>query len=289
MPERERRIVLVHAHPDDECISTGGTIARYSEEGAHVCLITCTNGELGEVADVPELGTVDEIRERLAEVRVRELEEACRRLGAVDLRLFGYHDSGMEGTPSNDEPEAFINQPFDDVVERIVDVLREVRPQVLITYNEYGFYGHPDHVRAHEAATAAVEQAADRGSPRPGAAHRVAKVYHTAIPRSALRQVREMMAHSPIADQDLLNAEEIERIGTDDHRVTTALDVSPYVDHKFRALEAHRTQYGTTRAFLEMPEEFRLPFARTEWYVLASSTAAPPEGIEQDLFEQLEG
>src|SRR5438105_13661415 len=101
-----RCLLFVHAHPDDECLSTGGTIARYSDEGVRVVLVTCTNGEVGEIADVPDLGTTEEIRSRLGNVRVEELKEACRRLGNVDLRLLGYHDSGMDGTPDNDSPGA---------------------------------------------------------------------------------------------------------------------------------------------------------------------------------------
>src|SRR5712692_4852787 len=99
-----RCLLLVHAHPDDECLSTGGTIARYADAGVHVVLVTCTNGEVGEIADVPDLGPQEEIRARLGEIRVDELREACRRLGDVDLRLLGYHDSGMEGTLENDAP-----------------------------------------------------------------------------------------------------------------------------------------------------------------------------------------
>src|SRR5918996_3639768 len=132
----QRSLVLVHAHPDDESMNTGGTMARYAAEGVHVCLITCTNGEVGEIAELPDLGTAEELAPRLGEIRRGELEEACRRLGQIDLRMLGFHDSGMDGTPSNDDPKAFVNQPLDGPVRMIVEILRELKPQILITYNE---------------------------------------------------------------------------------------------------------------------------------------------------------
>jgi LmbE family N-acetylglucosaminyl deacetylase len=264
-----RRLVLVHAHPDDEALGTGGTIAKYASEGAHVCLITCTNGEVGEIADLPELGTVEEIRPRLGEIRRQELEVAVGELGDVDLRMLGYHDSGMEGTPENDAPIAFVNQNFDEIVERIAGILRELGPHVLITYNEYGLYGHPDHIRAHAAAVRAAEIVG------------VPKVYYTAYPKSLMRMARELAASVGI---EFFSEEDIERIGTDDADVTTVIDCAAFVPHKFRALEAHRTQLGTTEMFLQIPEEFRTGLGH-EHYVLARSSVARPEGIETDLFE----
>jgi N-acetyl-1-D-myo-inositol-2-amino-2-deoxy-alpha-D-glucopyranoside deacetylase len=285
----ERRLVLVHAHPDDEAIGTGGTIARYSDDGAHVCLITCTNGELGEIAEVPELGPIEGFRDRLGEVRRAELEEACRRLGRVDLRILGFHDSGMAGTPENSDPKVFVNQSIDDAVRLIVPILREVRPQVLITYNEYGFYGHPDHIRAHEAALAAVEAAADPSyEADAGPVHAVSKVYYTAIPKGLLRSAREMASEIGWeTPDDAFTEEDIETIGTDDERITTALDVTAYVERKFDALRAHRTQLGTTQWALDMPEQFRVLAFGLEHYVLARSSVARANAVESDLFEGL--
>ncbi len=283
----ERCLVLVHAHPDDEAIGTGGAIARYSDEGAHVCLITCTNGELGEVAEVPELGPVEELRGRLGEVRREELEEACRILGKVDLRMLGFHDSGMDGTPENEDPKVFVNQRIEVAVELIVPILREVRPQVLVTYNEYGFYGHPDHIRAHEAALAAIDAAADVAyGPEFGPPHSVSKVYYTAWPKSLLYTARDMASELGWDNpDDSFTEEEIERIGTDDGLVTTALDVSEHVERKIEALRAHRTQLGTTQWALDMPEQFRVMAFGIEHFVLARSSVARTDGTETDLFE----
>jgi N-acetyl-1-D-myo-inositol-2-amino-2-deoxy-alpha-D-glucopyranoside deacetylase len=269
---------LVHAHPDDESLATGGTIARYAADGAHVCLITCTNGELGEVAEVPELGTVDEIQARLGEVRVQELLNACKHLGDVDLRMLGYHDSGMDGTPSNDEPHVFVNQDIDEAVQRVAQILDEVRPQVVVTYNEFGAYGHPDHIRAHDVTLRAVD----------AAQHGVSKVYYTAFPRSLIRMARDMWEQLGRGDPDeFFDEEEIERVATPDDLVTTAIDVSTWIDQKFAALEAHRTQRGTTDWILNIPAEFRVLGFGTEHYVLARGEP-PAEGHrEADLFEGL--
>lgn len=284
-----RRIVFVHAHPDDECLTTGGTLARYADEGAHVCLVTCTDGQLGEVAEVPELGPPDEIRERLAEVRREELGEACRRLGEIDLRLLGYHDSGMAETPGNDAPEAFVNQPLDDPAGRIATILRELRPQVLVTYNEYGFYGHPDHIRAHEAALRALELAADpEHAPEDGEPHRVAKLYYTAVPISRLLRAREVFGSDDDEQEERFTQEEVERIGTPDEEVTTAIDVTALVDRKFAALEAHRTQYGTTEGWLKIPTELRAEAMGVEHYVRVRSSVPGSAGTEEDLFEGVE-
>lgn len=280
--------MLVHAHPDDECISTGGTIARYSDEGAHVCLITCTNGEEGEVADLPELGDAADVKARLGEVRADELREACDRLGRVDLRMLGYRDSGMEGTPANADPAVFINQDLEEVAGRITRIIREVRPQALVTYNEIGAYGHPDHIRAHQAAMRAVEAAADPAfAPEAGPPHRVAKMYYTAFPRSFIGAARELAEQIGIDREEFITDEEAERIATDDDAITTAIDVTAYVARKFDALAAHRTQLGTTRWMFEMPDDVRPWAMGTEHFVLAPSGVPGSEGREQDLFAGL--
>jgi N-acetyl-1-D-myo-inositol-2-amino-2-deoxy-alpha-D-glucopyranoside deacetylase len=266
--DASRRIAFVHAHPDDETLGTGGTIARYSSEGAHVCLITCTNGEVGEIAEVPDLGPADEIRPRLGEIRRAELEAACRELGDVDLRMLGYHDSGMDGTPENEARIAFVNQDLTEIVDRVVAILREVRPQVLVTYDENGGYGHPDHIRAHEAAMRAA-QICD-----------VPKVYYIAFPKSLMRMASEIGATMGL---EFFSDEDIESIGTDDKLITSVIDCTPFVAEKFRALEAHRTQLGTTQMFLNIPDEFRVGLGH-EHYVLARSSVARRVGVEDDLF-----
>lgn len=277
-----RGLVFVHAHPDDEALGTGGTIARYAAEGVHVCVVTCTNGELGEIAEVPDLGPIEDIQARLGDVRRAELVEACRRLGHVDLRMLGFHDSGMEGTPENNDPKVFVNQELDAPVAKIVEILREIRPQILVTYNEIGLYGHPDHIRAHDAALKAVEDAAD-ASYGTGEPHQVEKVYFTAIPKSLLKAGRELWRELGAGDpDDFFGEEEIDRIATDDDVITTTIDVAAFVDRKFHALEAHRTQLGTTERFLAIPEEYRILAFGSESYVRVRP--ADGDAKETDLF-----
>ena len=284
--EGARCILLVHAHPDDECISTGGTIARYSDAGVRVVLVTCTNGELGEIADVPELGEIDQIRPRLGEIRAAELREACAHLGDVDIRLLGYHDSGMDGTSGNDDPKAFVNQDVGGPIQRVVAIIRETRPDVLITYNEIGAYGHPDHIRAHEVAMAGAAEAASAAyMPELGPRHEIAKVYYTAFPKSLLLGGRDMAQQFGIDPDDFFSLDEIERVGTDDDAVTTRIDVAKHIDRKFRALEAHKTQRGTTEIFLQIPEEYRSVAMGAEYYVRVRPFG---DDHESDLFEGLE-
>lgn len=267
--------MFVHAHPDDEVIFTGGTIARYADDGARVVLITCTNGEVGEIAEVPELGTVEEIAARLGEIRAQELRESCRILGDIDLRMLGYHDSGMDGTPENDAPVAFVNRPLDEVTSKIADVLREVDASVVVTYNAIGQYGHPDHIHAQRAAMAAAESCD------------VAKAYEIATPKSFIEGARQMAEQFGWDADQFYSEDDIGRLGTDDVDITTTIDVVPYVDRKFAALAAHRTQLGTTQGVLAIPEEIRALALGAEHYVMVRGIRPADGAKETDLFEGL--
>src|SRR5687768_3605130 len=219
MAGSDKRMVVVHAHPDDECISTGGVLARYAAEGAGVTLVTCTNGEVGEIYDLPEFGGDPEsFRHKLAEIRNAELMDACEVLGVSDVRLLGYHDSGMEGTQTNEDPQAFVNQDLLEVTGRLVAIFREVRPQVVITYNEIGFYGHPDHIRCNHATLAAMNASADaQAYPEAGEPWLVDKLYYTAIPRSRLERAHELFGTD---EEHRFDPEEVERLSTPDELVT---------------------------------------------------------------------
>src|SRR3954449_10048275 len=190
------RLLLVHAHPDDESITTGATMAYYVAGGAQVTLLTCTLGEEGEIL-VPEYAQLAaDQADQLGGLRISELADAMRALGVTDHRFLGgpgrFRDSGMMGTPANQHPRAFWradSEPavFDAAVAAAVEVVREVRPHVMVTYDTNGDYGHPDHIMAHRVATAAVERAADRGYGS-GEPWHVAKLYWTAAPKSVLRR-----------------------------------------------------------------------------------------------------
>src|SRR5215212_5485311 len=195
----DRRLLLVHAHPDDETINNGATMARYVAEGASVTLLTCTLGEEGEVL-VPELAQLAaDQADQLGGYRIGELAAAMAALGVTDWRWLGgagrYRDSGMMGTPANSHPRAFWNADLEEAAAHAVAVVREVRPQVVVTYDENGGYGHPDHIQAHRVAMRAVEAAADPSfRPELGEPWQVAKVYWCALPRSVVRQGLEAMA-----------------------------------------------------------------------------------------------
>ena len=179
-------LMAVHAHPDDECFGTGGVLARYGAEGIRTVLVTATGGEEGEIHD-PDLNE-EEARPRLKEIREQELRRAVAVLGITELELLGYRDSGMAGTPANENPANFHNAPLDEATGRLVRLIRKYRPQVLATYNEDGGYGHPDHIKCHVVTTAAFDAAGDPARyPDAGPAWTPLKLYATAWSRERWR------------------------------------------------------------------------------------------------------
>src|SRR5580692_9226998 len=174
-----RRLLFVHAHPDDESIGTGATMAKYAAEGAHVTLVTCTLGELGEIIPPSLAHLAAEAEDRLGEYRVGELDAACAALGVTDHRFLGgrgrWRDSGMIGTEGNDDPRCFWRADLDEAARALLEVIREAGPQVLVSYDAHGAYGHPDHIQAHRVTRRAFELAGPGGP---------AKLYATAAPDS---------------------------------------------------------------------------------------------------------
>jgi N-acetyl-1-D-myo-inositol-2-amino-2-deoxy-alpha-D-glucopyranoside deacetylase len=244
-----RRLLLVHAHPDDESIGTGATMARYAAEGARVTLVTCTLGELGEIIppDLAQLGA--DAQDRLGEYRIGELDAACAALGVTDHRYLGgpgrWRDSGMIGTAGNDDPRCFWRAGLDEAADALLDVIREVRPQVLVTYDANGFYGHPDHIRAHQVAWHAFQQAGEYG---------LAKFYATSA------------ADGP---------------------VTTEIDATAYLDRKQAAMRAHATQITVDPPYFALSNQVRYDLVGVEYYTLLAGPrgpAAAPGGREADLF-----
>lgn len=290
----ERSVLLVHAHPDDESIETGATMARYVAEGARVTLVTCTLGEEGEIL-VPELADLaPDRRDRLGDHRVGELAAACAALGVRDHRFLGgpgrYRDSGMMGTPANERPNCFWRADVDEAARLLVEIVREVRPQVVVTYDENGFYGHPDHVQAYRVAWRAFEQAADLSSVplEAGEPWRPAKFYATAMPRSALSEaVEEVRATG--GDHPFGAVESVDDLpfGVPDEQVTTEIDGAGVLDAKMAAMRAHRTQISVDGPFFALSNNVgQLVFGR-ERYTLLAGERGPgfgPHGWESDLF-----
>jgi N-acetyl-1-D-myo-inositol-2-amino-2-deoxy-alpha-D-glucopyranoside deacetylase len=255
VPISGRRLLLVHAHPDDESIYTGATMARYAAEGARVTLVTCTLGELGEIIPPSLAHLAAEKEDRLGEYRIGELDTACAALGVTDHRFLGgpgrWRDSGMMGTEGNDDPRCFWQADVDQAARALLDVIAEVRPQVLVTYDADGAYGHPDHIQAHRVAWRACELAGPDGP---------ARFYATAALGSGPGQVS-----ATGADQ-----------------VTTEIDAGAYFGRKLAAMRAHATQITVDAPFFALSDGVRRQASGTEYYKLL----AGPGGRENDLFAQ---
>ncbi|MFD7224195.1 N-acetyl-1-D-myo-inositol-2-amino-2-deoxy-alpha-D-glucopyranoside deacetylase [Streptomyces sp. NPDC059892] len=284
-----RRLLLVHAHPDDESINNGATMARYAAEGALVTLVTCTLGEEGEVIP-PELAHLAADREdRLGAHRVGELAAAMRELGVTDHRFLGgpgrFRDSGMMGLEQNDREGAFWHTPVDDAAACLVEVIREVRPQVLVTYDPYGGYGHPDHIQAHRVATRGAALAAEPGfRPGLGAPHAIDKIYWNRVPRSV---AEEGFARLRASGADFPGVAAIEDVPgvIDDAEITAAIDGAPYKEHKAAAMRAHATQIAVDGPFFALSNDLGQPIFATEYYQLAHGTSGAAAGErENDLF-----
>ena len=291
-------MLFVHAHPDDETINNGATMARYVAEGAQVTLLTCTLGEEGEIL-VPGLAQLAaDAADQLGGYRIAELDAAMAALGVTDRRFLGgaghHRDSGMIGTPANDRPRAFWRADLAEAVAQAVAVVREVRPQVLVTYDEVGGYGHPDHVQAHRVAMAAVDAAADPAyRPELGEPWTVAKVYWNALPRSVVRRgvealtaLGEQAPFTPLGELDDVP------FAVADELVTTEVDGGTYVAAKEAAMRAHRTQITVDGPFFALSNGIGQPVLGTEHYRLVRGARGPagpgPEGWEDDLFAGLD-
>jgi N-acetyl-1-D-myo-inositol-2-amino-2-deoxy-alpha-D-glucopyranoside deacetylase len=292
-------MLLVHAHPDDETINNGATMARYVAEGAQVTLLTCTLGEEGEVL-VPELELLAaEHADQLGGYRISELRTAMDALGVTDSRFLGgpgrYRDSGMMGTPANDKPRAFWNADLDEAVAHAVAVVREVRPQVVVTYDENGGYGHPDHIQAHRVAMGAVAAAADPAyRPDLGEAWDVAKVYWCCVPQSVLQAGIDALAAAGDDSffQGVTDAAEIP-FSVPDDEVTAAVDGRPFSRNKDAAMRAHPTQILVDGPFFALSNKIGQEMLAVEYYRLVKGErgqAGPGEhGWEDDLFAGLPG
>jgi len=288
MPDlAERRLLLVHAHPDDEAIATGATMAKYASEGAGVTLVTCTLGEEGEVL-VPELAHLTSDQgDMLGQFRVAELSAACAALGVSDHRYLGgpgrWRDSGMAGTPTNERPGSFWQADLDEATAALVEIVREIRPQVAISYDENGAYGHPDHIQAHRVTMAAVDKAADpKYRPDLGDAWGVSKVYWTALPRTVIARGIEVMK---AAGRDLFGAESVDELPmvTPDEIVTTAVDGSAFLDRKVAAMRAHATQITADGPFFALADGISHNAFGIEYYQLVVGKAVPDPAADEDL------
>ena len=279
-----RRMVFIGAHPDDETFGIGGTLATYARQGVEVYIVCATRGEVGEIAD-PSLATP----ETLAYVRELELRCACGTLRIEQPTFLGYRDSGMAGAPQNDAPRSLARASAQTVTGQLVAWLRRVRPQVVITFEPGGGYGHPDHVAISRHATAAFAAASDPARfPEAGLAYQPRKLYHTALPR---QMFRDMLARLTAAGITLdMGSMDLENRGMPDDKVTTVIDVSGVIDTKMAAFQCHRTQLGHGSFFSRVPPEIMRAVMSREYFACVSP--GPQEGCgfggETDLFADVD-
>ena len=278
----KKRVLLgVFAHPDDESFGPGGTLARYAAEGAAVHVIIATDGMAGSVEDPAHLQT----HESLAQVRSAELANAAVALGITTVWSLRFRDSGMRGTPENEHPDALIQQPPEALVGELRDYIRRLRPDVIITHDPFGGYGHPDHVRCCETVTAAFHLAAAEGSHSTNGYRGPQKLYYTAFDKwmlKAMVRIMPLMGHDPTAfgrNKDI-NLAEISQWETPVH---ARVDVTDYLPRKIAASRAHASQYSGGPGYIRvLPRFMRQRFLGTDTYTRAFP--APNGGVERDLF-----
>ncbi|TDO44966.1 N-acetyl-1-D-myo-inositol-2-amino-2-deoxy-alpha-D-glucopyranoside deacetylase [Kribbella sp. VKM Ac-2527] len=298
----DRRLLLVHAHPDDETINNGATMARYVAEGAQVTLITCTLGEEGEVL-VPDLiHLAADQTDQLGQHRIGELDTAMAELGVTDHRFLGgpgkYRDTGMvydadgnAAEPPETRPDSFWQADLLTAANDLVPVIRELKPQVLVTYDQFGNYGHPDHVQAHRVATyAAALAAAPSYREDLGEVWDIPKIYWTAMAESAMRaSLRQLRESGDSTTFEGLDPEgPLGPFVTPDRFIDCVVPAGEYVDRKMNAMKAHATQITVDGPFFALSNNNGNQIWGDESYRLVKGTAAPgPDGLEHDLFAGL--
>ena len=275
------RVLLVHAHPDDETINNGATMALYASLGAQVTLITCTRGEEGEILTPELIHLASSETDSLGEHREIELANAMEALGVSDFRFLAegerkYRDSGMMGTEPNNRPDVFWQADLEEASDYLVKVIEEVKPHVLITYDEIGGYGHPDHIQAHRIAMLAADKST----------WQIQKIYWNTMPKSV---IAESMAKMKELGSDFFGAESVDDLpfAKDDQFVTTLIDGNSQVEKKMAAMKAHVTQISTDGPFFALSNNLGLQVWGDEYYTLVRGEKSEPfdeNGRERDLF-----
>ena len=274
------RILLVHAHPDDETINNGATMAMYAALGAEVTLVTCTRGEEGEVLVEEHAHKAAAHDDLLGDHRVIELADAMKALGVTDHRFLGepnikYRDSGMMDTEPNKRPDCFWQADLDTAAQHLVAVIDEVKPHILITYDEFGGYGHPDHIQAHRVAMAAAEKSV----------WQIQKIYWNVTPRSVIQEGIDKMKE---LGSDFMGAESADDLPfcKDDSFVSAHVDGNAYVNQKMDAMRAHATQIAVDGPFFALSNNLGLQVWGNEYYTLVKGQKSEPFddlGRETDL------
>jgi LmbE family N-acetylglucosaminyl deacetylase len=269
----ERTLMAVHAHPDDEASSTGGVLARYSQDGVNTVVVTCTNGAQGDAPGgvKPDDPAFDE--ELVIATRRRELEASCELLGVRHLELLNYRDSGMMGWPSNTAAGSFWQMGIEEAARPLIELMELYRPNVVITYDANGSYGHPDHIQAHRITLHATEVT---GIPD--------KLYFPVIPRSSWREFAPLLREAGLDDDndDATESGSEEEFGTPDELITTRIDCEEFVATKFAALAAHASQTDQS-FFMKLPPGLFERIFGTESFIRHLDRTGVPTP-ETDLF-----
>jgi len=267
-------LLCVHPHPDDESIACGGVLARAAAEGVYTVVVTCTAGEEGENLAGIDLGDVP-----LVEHRRRELAEAIALLGVGAHHQLGYRDSGMVGTAANEHPDCFHQADLEEAARRLATIVRAERPDVVVSDDANGTYGHPDHIKAHHVTVRALALAADPDADVAGAPHKVPRRYVHSYSRGRLQAAHVALLAaglaSPFGEED-----EPEPFGVDDELVTTRVDVSAYVATKLAAMRAHASQIGADSFFMNVPDRMVDAFLGVEEFTLEDGDG---EGVPADV------
>ena len=260
----ERSMLVVFAHPDDEAFATGGTLAKYASAGVRTTLVCATRGEVGEISD-PVLATPN----TLPSVREQELLCSAETLGIEEVVFLGYRDSGMIGTPDNEHPDAFILANEEEVIAKLVGIMRHVKPQIVLTFEPNGGYGHPDHIAIHNHTVSAFHKAAqeDYGVDL-GEAWGADRLIYTAIPKSFFVDMRSRLRALGEDTSDLDRFDETGIVWPDD-QVDVEVDVSGVVDRKWSALQCHQTQFGPDNLFRRLPNEDAKALMSREYFAIA--------------------
>lgn len=274
-------LMAVHAHPDDESIGTGGIMAKYALEGVRTVLVTCTQGELGEVQDptyVPPRPGIG-----ITEIRKAEMADALKILKISHYINLSYRDSGMAGTLGNQDPQAFCQTDVETAAKRLAHIIRIEKPHVIVTYDENGIYGHPDHIMAHRITQRAFTVAGNSSAPLPDSppAWQPQKLYYLAIPMERIRKYR----NSEGEEKDRSTSSAI--IGTPENQITTSIDVTSVLDIKFDAIFAHRSQIAADHLFRKLSQDQRVKMFGREYFVCIKGGRPSNLENEQDLFEGL--
>jgi LmbE family N-acetylglucosaminyl deacetylase len=278
----QQKILLCLAHPDDEILGPGGTMAKYAENGAYIELVCATRGEAGEIAD-PAFATP----ETLPQVRENELQCAAQTLGIQKVTFLGYRDSGMAGTPENERPDAFINAAADEVVAQLVAAMRRVQPQVVLTFEPFGGYGHPDHIAIHHHTHAAFEKAGDAAyRPELGRPFQPHRLFYPIVRTAFFYEMKEKMEQHGLDTSFFSDLEASQDKRWPDDKYNVVVDVKDTIRRKMTAFACHRTQFGPDNFFRRLPEVEMAQLLQTEYFALARPESANGLKLE-NLFDGL--